>query len=269
MKVLREVVRLGSRTRRSATNTTRSSTSYARAGKSGPSLAKRHRQSRSTDGQGAEIGRRLGALEDRRALWNSEAQARLAAAGEDVLPAAVLTHALRSRWIPRTFRAAVDGYWRAHPLRRERLARGLASRSGTPAGWRWRLGPLDDLPASYRTPPLPFREPRSPALVSVSSAASQSSGLAGTESGKAPAPNQRAAWHACCVVAWKVWTHPNDYRAILSRLQNRKCAVGVQASELPRSTIAFLSSAPGPTTANALARSAGVLGSSEPPSDQP
>ena len=115
----------------------------------------------STDGQGAATSRRLGALEVRRALWNREAQARLTAAGEDVLPAAVLTHALRSRWIPRTFRAAVDGYWRAHPLRAERLARGLASRSGTPAGWRWRLGPPDDLPASYRTPPLPFREPRS------------------------------------------------------------------------------------------------------------
>ena len=127
-------------------------------------------------------------LEDRRALWNREAQARLTAAGEDVLPAAVLTHALRSRWIPRTFRAAVDGYWRAHPLRAERLARGLASRSGTPAGWRWRLGPLDDLPATFRIPPLPFRERAPPAPVSASSAASRSSGLAGTESGKAPAP---------------------------------------------------------------------------------
>ena len=38
-------------------------------------------------------------------------------------------------------------------------------------------------------------------------------------------PNQRTAWHACCVIAWKVWTHPNDYRAILSKLQNRRCAI--------------------------------------------
>ena len=180
----------------------------------------------STDGQGAATSRRLGALEDRRALWNREAQARLTAAGEDVLPAAVLTHALRSRWIPRTFRAAVDGYWRAHPLRAERLARGLASRSGTPAGWRWRLGPLDDLPASYRTPPLPFREPRSAGAGQCVVCGQPIFRLGWhREREGAGTPNQRTAWHACCVIAWKVWTHPNDYRAILSKLQNRRCAI--------------------------------------------
>ena len=31
-------------------------------------------------------------------------------------------------------------YWRAHPVRADRLARVLAARSGAPAGWTWRLG---------------------------------------------------------------------------------------------------------------------------------
>ena len=41
-------------------------------------------------------------------------------------------------------RLAVDGYWRTHPLRADRLTRALARRSGMPKGWTWRLksGPM-------------------------------------------------------------------------------------------------------------------------------
>ena len=55
-------------------------------------------------------------------------------------------------------RLAVDGYWRAHPLRADRLARALARRSGTPDGWTWRLkeGRKSELPASFRSPPAPY-----------------------------------------------------------------------------------------------------------------
>ena len=72
----------------------------------------------------------------------------------------MLTYALNRRWTPPMPRLAVDGYWRAHPLRADRLARALAARSGTPEGWTWRLkeGRKSDLPASFRAPPAPFRE---------------------------------------------------------------------------------------------------------------
>src|SRR5262249_61257964 len=61
---------------------------------------------------------------------------------------------------PPTPRLAVDGYWRAPPLRADRLARALAAKSGTPAGWTWRLaeGRASDLPKSFRLPPAPYRE---------------------------------------------------------------------------------------------------------------
>jgi len=51
----------------------------------------------------------------------------------------VLIHALARRFTPSLPRLAVDSYWRAHPVRADRLARALACRSGAPAGWRWRL----------------------------------------------------------------------------------------------------------------------------------
>ena len=64
-------------------------------------------------------------------------------------------------FIPPMPRLAVDGYWRAHPVRADRLARALAARSGAPAGWTWRLGSGrdDGLAATFRAPPAPFREP--------------------------------------------------------------------------------------------------------------
>ena len=90
-----------------------------------------------------------------------------------------------------------------------------------------------------------------PALVSVSSAASQSSGLAGTESGKAPAPQisaqrgMRAASSPgnCGRTRTTIAPSSPSCRTAVVRYRGPGC------SELPRSTIAFLSSALGPTTA--------------------
>src|SRR6516165_9447022 len=45
-----------------------------------------------------------------------------------IFPPAVLTRALIRPFIPPTPRLAIDSYWRAHPLRADRLARGLAAR---------------------------------------------------------------------------------------------------------------------------------------------
>ena len=85
------------------------------------------------------------------ALRNARALQRFNRALPDIFPAPVLTHATARRWTPPTPRLAVDSYWRAHPLRADRLARALAARSGTPAGWQWRLQADGgkDLPATF------------------------------------------------------------------------------------------------------------------------
>ena len=54
-------------------------------------------------------------------------------------PSAVLSRALGRPFVPPTPRLAIDSYWRAHPIRADRLARALAARSGAPSGWTWRL----------------------------------------------------------------------------------------------------------------------------------
>src|SRR5713226_8519304 len=91
---------------------------------------------------------------------NRRALARLNKALPTVFPPPALTHALGRRFTPPTPRRAIDSYWRAHPVRADRLARALAGRSGAPAGWTWRLGDgrKDELPASFRSPPAPYRE---------------------------------------------------------------------------------------------------------------
>src|SRR5947208_6774536 len=95
-----------------------------------------------------------------RAERNVKALARLQKALPEIFPAAVLARALARPFIPPMPRLAVDGYWRAHPLRADRLARALAAKSGTPAGWTWRLASkrASALPKSFRFPPAPFRE---------------------------------------------------------------------------------------------------------------
>jgi hypothetical protein len=37
--------------------------------------------------------------------------------------------------------------------------------------------------------------------------------------------NKRAAWHACCVAAWRLWTAPAGHATLLRRRQNRRCAL--------------------------------------------
>src|SRR5262252_2038629 len=92
---------------------------------------------------------------------NRKALARLDKALPEVFPPPVLTHAMGRRFTPPMPRLAIDSYWRAHPVRADRLARALAAKSGAPAGWTWRLaeGRASDLPRSFRQPPAPYREP--------------------------------------------------------------------------------------------------------------
>src|SRR5665213_4488580 len=98
-------------------------------------------------------------MSDTRALQNRRAKARLLSAMPVIFPAPVLIHALARRWTPPMPRLAIDSYWRGHPIRADRLARALAASSGAPAGWTWQVG-SKGLPATFRDPPAPYREPQ-------------------------------------------------------------------------------------------------------------
>jgi hypothetical protein len=54
---------------------------------------------------------------------NRQALARLTKRLPSIFPPAVLARALSRPFIPPTPRLAVDSYWRAHPIRGDRLAR--------------------------------------------------------------------------------------------------------------------------------------------------
>jgi len=159
---------------------------------------------------------------------NRHALARLKKALPPIFPAPVLTHALQKAFIPPTPRRAIDSYWRAHPVRADRLARLLARRTGTPEGWSWRLGSAgkkDDLPTSFRMPPAPFREgalARGPGFCRVCGQPAYAFGWHLDLWGRGR--NQNARWHAACVAAWNLWTAPSDQIRLLKRLQNRRCA---------------------------------------------
>src|SRR5580700_12028976 len=83
---------------------------------------------------------RMSTWQEQKAEINRRALARLTKALPAIFPAGVLSRALARPFIPPTPRLAIDTYWRAHPLRADRLARALARKSGAPAGWSWRLG---------------------------------------------------------------------------------------------------------------------------------
>src|SRR5437899_5781506 len=70
---------------------------------------------------------------------NRTALARLTRALPAVFPQPALIHALGRRFTPPMPRLAIDSYWRAHPVRADRLARALARKSDAPPGWTWRL----------------------------------------------------------------------------------------------------------------------------------
>jgi hypothetical protein len=157
---------------------------------------------------------------------NRQALARLTRGLPAIFPRAVSARALNRPFIPPTPWLAIDSYWRAHPIRADRLARALAARSGAPAGWTWRLG--DDresgLPLTFRTPPAPFREREyalGPGFCCVCGQPVYRFGwhvdLWGTGA------NKNANWHCACVIAWQFWNAPSSEAPLLRRLQARRC----------------------------------------------
>src|SRR5579863_6782283 len=90
--------------------------------------------------------------QDQKAERNRQSVARLTKALPQIFPPFVLSRALGRSFVPPTPRLAIDSYWRAHPLRADRLARALAGKSGAPDGWTWRLSDKrkSGLPATFR-----------------------------------------------------------------------------------------------------------------------
>jgi hypothetical protein len=64
---------------------------------------------------------------------NRKALARLDKALPEAFPPPVLTHAMGCRFTPPI--PAIDSYWRAHPVRADRLARALAAKNGCSRFW--------------------------------------------------------------------------------------------------------------------------------------
>jgi hypothetical protein len=170
----------------------------------------------------------VSAASEWRAERNVAALARLERALPGVFPGAVLQHALARPLIPPTPRLAVESYWRAHLLRADRLARALATRSGHPEGWTWRLGTVKDsgLAATFRLPPSPFREPghaRGKGHCCICGQPVYRFGWHRDLWG-AGIPNKNARWHAACVTAWKLWVAPSDQVKVLKAHQRHRCA---------------------------------------------
>ena len=170
----------------------------------------------------------MSAASEWRAERNVAALARLERALPGVFPGAVLQHALARPLIPPTPRLAVESYWRAHLLRADRLARALATRSGHPEGWTWRLGTVKDsgLAATFRLPPSPFREPghaRGKGHCCICGQPVYRFGWHRDLWG-AGIPNKNARWHAACVTAWKLWVAPSDQVKVLKAHQRHRCA---------------------------------------------
>src|SRR3712207_4707189 len=158
---------------------------------------------------------------------NERALARLKRSLPDVFPGSVLAHALARPFVPPTPRRAVESYWRAHPLRADCLARALAARSGAPNGWSWRLDgdKGSGRATTFRAPPAPYRErafARGAGHCRVCGQPVFRFGWHRDLWGDGHV-NRRAAWHACCVAAWKLWTAPSEHDTHLRKRQNRRC----------------------------------------------
>jgi hypothetical protein len=157
---------------------------------------------------------------------NQRSLARLCRALPIVFPPTVLARALDRPFIPPTPRLAIESYWRAHPLRADRLARALAARTGPPTGWTWRMSQnrKTGLPATIRAPPAPYRERAYSLGAGFCCVCGQPVYKLGWHRNLWDAgPNKNAVWHCACVMAWQFWNAPNGETPILRRLQGRRC----------------------------------------------
>ena len=168
----------------------------------------------------------LSKWQEEKAERNRHSLARLTKALPRIFPSTVLSRALGRPFVPPTPRLAIDSYWGAHPFRADRLARALAARSRAPSGWSWRLSnnPENGPPATFRTPPAPYRErdyALGPGFCCVCGQPVYRFGwhIDLWDIG----PNKNAVWHCACVIAWQFWNAPSSQARLLRRLQARRC----------------------------------------------
>jgi hypothetical protein len=168
----------------------------------------------------------LSKWQEEKAERNRGSLARLTKALPRIFPSIVLSRALGRPFVPPTPRLAIDSYWGAHPFRADRLARALAARSRAPSGWNWRLSNNleDGLPATFRTPPAPYRESNYALGRGFCCVCGQPVYRFGWhidlwDTG----PNKNAVWHCACVIAWQFWNAPSSQARLLRRLQTRRC----------------------------------------------
>ena len=157
---------------------------------------------------------------------NQRSFARLSKALPAIFPPAVLARALNRPFIPPTPRLAIESYWRAHPIRADRLSRALAARTGPPFGWTWRISQSrkTGLAATFRTPPAPYRDPAYSLGPGFCCVCGQPVYRLGWHTDLwSTGLNKNAVWHSACVVAWQFWNAPNSEAALLRRLQGRRC----------------------------------------------
>jgi hypothetical protein len=155
---------------------------------------------------------------------NKQALTRLTKSLPSIFPPSVLARSLGRPFIPPTPRLAIDSYCRAHPIRADRLARALATRSGAPNGWTWQLGSNRGLPMKFRTPPAPYRERAYTRGAGFCCVCGQPVYRFGWHVDLWNAgPNKNANWHCACVIAWEFWNAPSGEALLLRRLQARRC----------------------------------------------
>jgi hypothetical protein len=158
---------------------------------------------------------------------NRRSLERLERALPQKFPKPVLVHALARPLVPPLPRLAIDSYWRAHPIRADRLARALASKTCAPPGWAWTVSGSREygISTSFRSPPAPYREALfrlGPGRCCVCGQPVYRYGWHVDLWGRGP--NRNIEWHAACAAAWRLWTAPRMYVQFLKRLQLRRCA---------------------------------------------
>jgi hypothetical protein len=184
-----------------------------------------------------------------------------------IFPRAVMARAFARPFAPPTPRLAVESYWRAHPIRADRLARALAALSQAPDGWIWRLGDRrSGLPFTFRMPPAPYREVAHALGPGFCCVCGQPVYRLGWHIDFwATGPNENAVWHSACVVAWQFWNAPSSQIQLLRRIQvgGALKAVG-GCGGMPKLTIASRCSGSGANTETRLGRDCSIFGGCPP-----